>query len=69
MTDLQYRIEIQKISKICYPRWHYDKGKRYYGVVTDFGFAGFSIKKKDQWKSAYNCLVQMKLINQTTTGM
>ena len=61
-TDLQYRIAIQQVSKICYPHWYYDKGICYYGVVTDYGVIGNTRKKKNQWKSAYDTLVQMKKI-------
>ena len=60
MTDLQYRIAIQKVSKICYPQWHYDQGKCYYSIVTDWGVVGSTSKRKNQWKSAYNSLKQMK---------
>jgi len=62
MTDIQYRIAIQQVSKTCYPQWHYDHGKCYYGVVTDWGVIGSTPKKKNQWKSAYNSLLQMKKI-------
>jgi hypothetical protein len=68
MTDLQYRIAIQKVSSICYPKWHYEFGKCYYGIVTDFGVVGSTTKRKNQWKNAYNQLVQLKIIK-TTTGM
>lgn len=62
VTDIQYRIEIQKVSTVCYPKYYYDNGKCYYGVVTNFGMIGGTTKRKNQWKSAYNTLVQMNKI-------
>jgi len=59
MTDIQLRIAIQNVSKICCPIGYYDKGKFYYGVVTDFGVVGEAKNKKKQWRSAYNTLDQL----------
>jgi len=64
---MNYQAEIKKVSKVCYPQWHYDKGKLYYGVVTDFGVVGSTRKKGREWKIAYEFLVKLGKIKHTQT--